>query len=95
LDVMTTEPGTLAGLEAASFVTRRVWLHQLRHTAGTRAAELGLSALEIAAILGHAQASTSERYVHLARGVNHDRSRRLASHTLGEPEPTDRQGVSR
>jgi integrase len=27
----------------AAKVTRRVWLHQLRHTAGTRAAELGLS----------------------------------------------------
>ncbi len=44
-------------------ITRRVWIHQLRHTAGTRAAEMGLSALEVAAILGHAQASTSERYI--------------------------------
>ena len=41
-------------------ITRRVWIHQLRHTAGTRAAEVGLTALEIAAMLGHAQASTLE-----------------------------------
>jgi integrase len=64
-------------------ITRRVWLHQLRHTAGTRAAEMGLSSLEVAAILGHAQASTSERYIHLARGVDRDRAERIATATLG------------
>jgi integrase len=63
-------------------VTRKVWLHQLRHTAGTRAAELGLSSLEVAAILGHAQASTSERYVHLARGVDSQRAEQLAARVL-------------
>jgi integrase len=63
-------------------VTRRVWLHQLRHTAGTRAAEMGLSALEVAAILGHAQASTSERYIHLARGIDRERAERLAAKTI-------------
>jgi integrase len=67
----------------AAKVTRRVWLHQLRHTAGTRAAEMGLSALEVAAILGHARASTSERYIHLARGVARDRAERIATATLG------------
>jgi integrase len=67
----------------AAKVTRRVWLHQLRHTAGTRAAELGLSSLEVAAILGHAQASTSERYVHLARGVDKERADLIAALTLG------------
>jgi integrase len=55
-------------------ITRRVWIHQLRHTAGTRAAEVGLTALEVAAMLGHAQASTSERYIHLA--INRRRRRR-------------------
>ena len=40
----------------AARVTRRVWLHQLRHTAGTRAAEYGMSALQIWALLGHAVA---------------------------------------
>jgi integrase len=64
-------------------ITRRVWLHQLRHTAGTRAAEMGLSSLEVAAILGHAQASTSERYIHLARGVDADRAEEIAARTLG------------
>lgn len=70
----------------AAKVTRRVWLHQLRHTAGTRAAEMGLSSLEVAAILGHAQASTSERYVHLARGVDLDRAERIATATLGQAQ---------
>jgi integrase len=46
----------------AAGVTQRGYVHPLRHTAGTRAAELGLSALEVAAMLGHGQASTSERY---------------------------------
>jgi integrase len=64
-------------------ITRRVYVYQLRHTAGTRAAELGLSALEVAALLGHAQASTSERYVHLARGTDAARAERLAAATLG------------
>jgi integrase len=60
-----------------------VWIHQLRHTAGTRAAEMGLSALEVAAMLGHAQASTSERYVHLARGSSRERADQIAARTLG------------
>jgi integrase len=55
----------------------------VRHTAGTRAAELGLSSLQVAAILGHAQATTSERYVHLARGVDQQQAERLAAQTLG------------
>jgi hypothetical protein len=33
---------------------------------GTRTAEVGLTAVEVAAMLCHAQASTSERYIHLA-----------------------------
>jgi site-specific recombinase XerD len=64
-------------------ITRRVWIYQLRHTAGTRAAELGMSALEVAALLGHAQASTSERYVHLTQGSNRERADQMAARTLG------------
>jgi site-specific recombinase XerD len=64
-------------------ISRRVWIHQLRHTAGTRAAELGMSALEVPAMLGHAQASTSERYVHLARGSSRERADQMAARTLG------------
>jgi integrase len=63
-------------------VTKRVWLHQLRHTTRTSAAELGMSSLEIAAVLGHAQASTSERYIHLARGVDQERAERIAARTI-------------
>ena len=64
-------------------ITRRVWIHQLRHTAGTRAAEVGLTALEIAAMLGHAQASTSERYIHLAAGAGLERAKRIAAQAIG------------
>jgi integrase len=68
---------------AAAGITKRVWLRQLRHTAGTRAAKEGLTSLEVAALLGHAQASTSERYVHLARGVDHERAESIAKRMLG------------
>jgi integrase len=68
---------------SAAKITRRVWIHQLRHTAGTRAAEMGLSALEVAAMLGHAQASTSERYVHLARGSSREHADQIAARALG------------
>jgi integrase len=64
-------------------ITRRVWIHQLRHTAGTRAAEVGLTALEVAAMLGHAQASTSERYIHLASGAGQGRADLIAGRALG------------
>ena len=63
-------------------IERTVWIHLLRHTAGTRAAELGLTALEVAALLGHAQASTSERYIHLTRGANAQQAEQLAARTI-------------
>jgi integrase len=66
----------------AAGITRRVWIHQLRHTAGTRAAEAGCSALEVAALLGHAQSSTSERYIHLAAGAELERAERIAARAL-------------
>jgi hypothetical protein len=68
----------------AAGITRRVWIHQLRHTAGTRAAEVGLTALEVAAMLGHAQASTSERYIHLAAGAGQERADLIAAKALGD-----------
>jgi integrase len=63
-------------------ITRNVWIHQLRHTAGTRAAEVGMTALEVAALLGHAQSSTSERYIHLAAGAELERAERIAARAL-------------
>ncbi|MGN6391553.1 MAG: hypothetical protein ACTHM9_04805 [Gemmatimonadales bacterium] len=54
-----------------------------RYPYRVRAAELGLSALEVAALLGHAQASTSERYVHLANGASLERAEQIAARTLG------------
>ena len=65
------------------WIDQRVYPHMPPHTAGTRAAEMGMSTLEVAALLGHAQASTSERYVHLAQGSNRERAEELALKTLG------------
>lgn len=53
-----------AGLEG-------VRLHDLRHTVGASGADAGLSMLEIQAILGHSQVSTTERYSHLSRSAAH------------------------
>jgi integrase len=41
--------------------------HVLRHTFASVAAELGLSELTIAALLGHASRGITQRYVHLDR----------------------------
>ncbi|MGH9418309.1 MAG: tyrosine-type recombinase/integrase [Terriglobales bacterium] len=42
-------------------------LHGLRHTAATRMAEAGLDAFTVAALLGHTQVTTTQRYVHPQR----------------------------
>jgi integrase len=55
----------------------------MRYTTGTRAAELGLTGLQVADQLGHRQQSTSERYIHLAQGVDADRAERIAAQSIG------------
>ena len=50
-------------------INRRVTPHGLRHSFCTMLALEGRSALEIAQRAGHAQSSTSERYIHLAEAA--------------------------
>jgi len=45
--------------------------HWLRHTHATLAAHGGASAFEIRDALGHSRLETSQRYVHMARGLEH------------------------
>jgi predicted transcriptional regulator len=72
------------GAARCSFLVQlRATAGRLVADAGTRAAEEGLTSLEVAALLGHAQASTSGRYVHLARGVDHERAESIAKRMLG------------
>ncbi|HZE89280.1 MAG TPA: site-specific integrase [Verrucomicrobiae bacterium] len=47
-----------AGISGASF-------HTLRHTAGSWAAQAGMTEIEIAKLLGHATTATTRRYTHL------------------------------
>jgi len=46
--------------------------HDLRHTFGSRLGMLHVSAVEIAALMGHKTTAMAERYVHLAQGHLHD-----------------------
>jgi integrase len=61
--------------------------HDLRHTAGTRMIEGGLSIAEVARILGHSQLSTAYRYVNA-----HDDTLRRAAEAL---ERTHREAEKR
>ncbi len=58
--------------------TRRVMPHDLRHSVGAALASSGASLPVIAALLGHRQVSTTERYAHLYHDVRHDAIDRAA-----------------
>jgi integrase len=60
-----------AGLHSADKATR-VMSHDLRHTVGAIAASSGASLPVIAALLGHKQVRTTERYAHLSRDARHE-----------------------
>lgn len=49
-------------------IPKELRIHDLRHTAGSLGHMAGLSQKEIAIMLGHAQLSTTERYIHGAAG---------------------------
>ncbi len=54
---------------AAGLKKRRASAHYLRHSHATLAAAAGADAFVIQASLGHSRLETSQRYVHLARGL--------------------------
>ena len=80
-------------------VTRRVRpFHDLRHTAITHEAAAGNAPAAIQARAGHADYSTTQRYIHLAGVVFREEAERAEARVLGgwvpslgtESEPTRR-----
>jgi len=54
----------LPALRAAKMAKPRPRFHDLRHTCGTRLAAAGMPRYQIAEVLGHADESTTARYIH-------------------------------
>lgn len=67
-----------AGLDSDDKAVR-VMPHDLRHSVGAMLASSGASLPVIAALLGHKQVSTAERYSHLHRDARHEAMDRAAS----------------
>ena len=44
---------------------KRVSVHALRHTFGTRATRRGVNSITLARLMGHSSTATTERYAHL------------------------------
>ncbi len=55
----------------AAGIDKPVSPHWLRHTAGTLAAKGGADVFVIMEQMGHARLETSQRYIHIARGLEH------------------------
>ena len=70
-----------AGIEGASF-------HTLRHTAGSWLAQVGVSEVQIAKLLGHASTRTTARYMHLHPDHLRDAVGRLDSAMLSAVLPS-------
>jgi len=52
-------------------------LYDLRHTYGTRPVEAGIDVFSVAKLMGHADLSTTERYVHLSKGHLEDAQKKI------------------
>ncbi len=52
-------------------------LYDLRHTYGTRAVEAGIDVFSVAKLMGHADLSTTQRYVHLSKGHLEDAQKKM------------------
>ena len=52
-------------------------LYDLRHTYGTRAIEAGIDVFSVAKLMGHADLSTTQRYVHLSKGHLEDAQKKI------------------
>ena len=60
----------------------RAGLHSLRHSIATRWALIGAGAPQLAALLGHAQVSTVERYIHFATNAHRALAEQAAAAVL-------------
>jgi len=70
------EPAHLRALESSG-IKPPFRLYDLRHTYGTRAIEAGIDVFSVAKLMGHADLSTTERYVHLSKGHLEDAQKKM------------------
>jgi integrase len=70
------EPAHLKALERSG-IKPPFRLYDLRHTYGTRAIEAGIDVFSVAKLMGHADLSTTERYVHLSKGHLEDAQKKM------------------
>jgi integrase len=85
------EKGSIKGLMAEAAKAANIGsltFHELRHTAASRWARLGLSLQEIAAQLGHADIRMTQRYAHLCKQILAEKVRSLPTmHIWQSPDP--------
>jgi integrase len=72
-----------AALKAAGVAKEPCAFHDLRHTAITNDAAAGSSPIAVMTKAGHANMSTTKRYMHLAGVVFRDEAERLEDRLLG------------
>ncbi len=70
------EPAHLRALESSG-IKPPFRLYDLRHTYGTRAIEAGIDIFSVAKLMGHADLSTTQRYVHLSKGHLEDAQKKI------------------
>ena len=79
--VMDLKKAWLAALQRAGL--RRLRLHDLRHSFASAAVRQGVSLYVVGKLLGHRQATTTQRYAHLEQEVARDALEKIAKVTGG------------
>lgn len=79
--VMDLKKAWLAALKEAGL--RRLRLHDIRHSFASAAVREGVSLYVVGKLLGHRQATTTQRYAHLEEGVARDALDKVAKATGG------------
>lgn len=79
--VMDLKKAWLAALKQAGL--RRLRLHDLRHSFASAAVRQGVSLYVVGKLLGHRQATTTQRYAHLEQEVTRDALEKIAKVTGG------------
>jgi integrase len=82
--VMDLKKAWLAALKRAGL--RRLRLHDLRHSFASAAVRQGVSLYVVGKLLGHRQATTTQRYAHLEQEVARDALEKIAKVTGGKNE---------
>lgn len=83
LGVLSIQKAVKTTAETAGLV-QKVTPHWLRHTAATTALAEDADLFEVQEMLGHRQITTTQRYVHLAKGLQNTAADRIARAILGK-----------